>query len=849
MRSFLIVFSLILLAGCSVIQDSADDELPPIPLAAAEIKVETPGYQPAKPKVHDLLHTRLDISFDWKAHHLLGKATLTLKPYFYATDRLVLDAKGFDIHSVKLVTDSAYQDLTYEYDNWKLDIQLDKKYSRIEEFTIKIDYTAKPDDLPMGGSEAILADKGLYFINTDSTEVDKPTQIWTQGQTESSSCWFPTIDSPNERTTQEMFITVDDRFKTLSNGELVYSNFNAGSTRTDYWKMDLSHPPYLFMMAVGEYVVAHDKWINSKGQEIPVRYWMEPEYAPFAYKIFGNTPEMMSFYSEILNYDYPWPKYSQVVVRDYVSGAMENTTATIHGEFLNSDDRDLLDWNNEDIIAHELFHHWFGDLVTCESWANLPLNESFATYGEYLWNEYKYGADHADYTLMNFQSGYFYEAKNEKKDLIRYYYEDKEDMFDSHSYEKGGCILHSLRGIVGDDAFFLSLHDYLVDHQYADAEVHNLRLAFEKTTGQDLKWFFDQWFLGAGHPEVEVSHGYNAETQMIELTLEQVQPEDPFTLPLDIRVVTPNLDFEFEALFTERKQTFQIPCEEVPVWINPDAHHNTLAVYKVDRSLAASQMQFTKANDLFDRTEALEILEMYGSVTLSDEDRKQLDELLILAMQDPYESVRLTAIDYLYDLPDAPQNVVDQLHTLRDDKNTEVKSEALILLASVFGFDDKSVFEKALKTQSYLVVSAGLEGLSYIDPAQALVEAKKLENESSMTIKSSVLSVFTQHGGAEYNDYFNSSMADGGSYEYYLTALNYSEFLLQHEEKLMDDGIETLGNGLTSDDDLRRYAARRSLTNLMKSLSVMVEGEPENTFTEKRTANITRISELLNPIP
>ncbi|NNE55927.1 MAG: M1 family metallopeptidase, partial [Flavobacteriales bacterium] len=388
-------------------------------------------------------------------------------------------------------------------------IKLDTIYSRIQSYDIRIAYTAKPDDLPVGGSEAILADKGLYFINTDSLEVDKPTQIWTQGQTESSSCWFPTIDSPNERTTQEMFITVDERFKTLSNGEQIYSNYNADGTRTDYWKMDLSHPPYLFMMAIGDYVVAHDRWENSKGEVIPVEYWIEPEFQDFAYMIFGNTPEMMSFYSDILGFDYPWPKYSQVIVRDYVSGAMENTTATIHGEFLNATDRELLDGNNEDIIAHELFHHWFGDLVTCESWANLPLNESFATYGEYLWNEHKYGSDEADHTMMNLRESYFNEALYNKKHLIRYNYEDKESMFDAHSYEKGGCILHMLRNEVGDDVFFTALNLYLTNNQFHEVEIHNLRLAFEEVSGRDLLQFFDQWFLGKGHPVLQVTHDVN----------------------------------------------------------------------------------------------------------------------------------------------------------------------------------------------------------------------------------------------------------------------------------------------------------------------------------------------------
>ncbi|MEO0405417.1 MAG: M1 family metallopeptidase, partial [Bacteroidota bacterium] len=368
-------------------------------------------YKASRPKVHDLIHTRLELLPIWETSQLEGKATLTLSPYFYATDELKLDAKSMDIQSIQLISDSTNENLEYNYNSEILSIQLDKKYSRIEEFQVEIKYTANPEKVLAEGGAAILDAKGLYFINPDSSETNKPTQLWTQGQPESNSVWFPTIDSPNERMTQEVFITLPEAFKSLSNGTLVYSNYNADDTRTDYWKLDQPHPPYLAMIAAGNFVKAVQSYTKASGEEIPVEYFVEPEYANDVFSIFGNTPEMMSFYSNILGYDYPWDKYDQVVVRDYVSGAMENTTAVIHGDFVQRTTRELIDENHEDVIAHELFHHWFGDLVTCESWGHLPLNESFATYGEYLWAEYKYGKMEADYRQWESTQGYFYESK------------------------------------------------------------------------------------------------------------------------------------------------------------------------------------------------------------------------------------------------------------------------------------------------------------------------------------------------------------------------------------------------------------------------------------------------------
>ncbi len=257
-------------------------------------------------------------------------------------------------------------------------------------------------------------------------------------------------------------------------------------------------------MGVGEYAVIKDKWRN-----IPVDYYVEKEYADYAKQIFGNTPEMMEFFSKKLGYDYPWAKYAQLVGRDFVSGAMENTTAVIHAEHAHQKPGDLIDDNRwESTIAHELFHHWFGDLVTTESWSNLTVNESFANYSEYLWEEYKYGKDAADYHLDNNSSRYIHNPSDFNKDLVRFNYESREDMFDLVSYNKGGAILHMLRNYLGDDAFFAGVTDYLKTHEYGTGEAHQLRLSFEKISGKDLNWFFNQWYFNSGNPKLNIQYSY-----------------------------------------------------------------------------------------------------------------------------------------------------------------------------------------------------------------------------------------------------------------------------------------------------------------------------------------------------
>ncbi len=224
---------------------------------------------------------------------------------------------------------------------------------------------------------------------------------------------------------------------------------------------------------------------------------MEKEYAPVARRIFGLTPEMIAFYSKITGVEYAWPKYDQITGRDFVAGAQENVSATLHAENAQQDARELTDGNVwEDIIAHELFHHWFGDLVTCESWANITLNESFADYSETLWYEHKYGKDEGDGWNNRSMRTYLGDPADTLKNLVRFHYEDPQDVFDNVSYPKGGRILNMLRNYVGDSAFFKSLNLYLTTNKFKAAEAQNLRLAFEQITGQDLNWFFNQWYYG-----------------------------------------------------------------------------------------------------------------------------------------------------------------------------------------------------------------------------------------------------------------------------------------------------------------------------------------------------------------
>jgi len=690
-------------------------------------------YRGSSQKVNDLVHTKLDVRFDFDKSYLYGKAWITLKPHFYPTDSLTLDAKGMDIKEVALVNGASKSPLKYQYDGWQMRINLGKMIKGGENYTLYIDYVSKPDELKVKGSAAINDAKGLYFINPKGEEKDKPTQIWTQGETEASSAWFPTIDKPNQKTTEEITMTVPTKYVTLSNGLLISQKKNADGTRTDYWKMDLPHAPYLFFMGVGEFSIIKDSY---KGKE--VSYYVEKEYAPVARGIFGRTPEMIKFFSDKLGVDYPWAKYSQIVGRDYVSGAMENTTATLHQESAYQNARELTDgiaW--ESTIAHELFHQWFGDLVTAESWSNLTVNESFANYSETLWEEYKKGKDAGDFHNNNDMAGYLQGPGNDKKDLVRFKYADKEDMFDGVSYNKGGRILHMLRNYVGDDAFFKSLNNYLTTNKFKAGEAGQLRLAFEEVTGMDMNWFWNQWYYGSGHPELKIDYAYDDAAGKATVTVEQTQRSGKvFRLPVAIDVYNGAVKKRYNVWIENKNETFTFNYTQRPTLINFDADKVLLAVKK-DNKTAENYAQQIKVAPLYmDRKEALDY---FGKNNMPE---------LALGLQDKFAPLRRSTINKLATSKMATDAaVVKSVEAIANsDKDRRTKAAAITFLAKTKDAKYQSLYEKNISDSSYTVAAASLAGLTNLQPGQAYTLAKKYSNDAKGDLGEAITEVLMSQG-------------------------------------------------------------------------------------------------------
>ncbi|MDN3580908.1 M1 family aminopeptidase [Mucilaginibacter flavus] len=697
------------------------------------------GYHETPAKINDLVDTRLEVKFDYQQSYLYGKEWVTLKPHFYATDSLKLDAKGMDIHQVALVKAGKFQSLKYVYqDSLYLNIKLDKKYAGGEQYVIYIDYTSKPNLLHDKPGHK-LDGKGLWFINPKGTEADKPTQIWTQGEAVASSCWFPTIDYPGQKTTQQLSMTVPAKYTTLSNGLLISQKTNTDGTRTDTWKQKLPHSPYLFMMAVGDFKIYKDKWRDKE-----VSYYLEPKYAAYSKAIFGKTPEMMEFFSKALGVDFAWEKYSQVVVRDYPLGAMENSSATLLGDYVQKSPWELIDDPNGTggtTIAHELFHQWFGDLATCESWSNETLNESFAVFGEKYWNEKQYGKDDGDAKRYDELQAYLNNKTAASQNLVPFYYSDSEGINGSNIYDKGGLILNMLRNYLGDEAFFKGLGTYLKARSFKSAEVQDLRLALEEVSGRDLNWYFNQWYYGAGHPVLDISYKWDDATKTEKVFIAQNQQGQIFQLPIAVDVYAGGKTKRHQVWLSHAKDTLSFTLPVQPSLVNVDAEKILLSKKTDHKTLTELLYQYQHAPLYMDRFEAF-------MAALDQPAKAESRQILIAALNDKYHGLRVKAIRAVKtDDPDFTVTVLPIIINLaKNDPNYPVRAAALSLLGKTNAVAYKDLYTSSLTSPSYSVRAAALTALNTIAPQEAFKTAKALQPQAEGAVAQAVVGVYAANG-------------------------------------------------------------------------------------------------------
>jgi len=701
-------------------------------------------YRAFATKENDLVHTKLVADFNYAASQMNGEVWLQLRPHFYATNTLRLDAKAMEIKDVAIVQNNINKKLKYEYDGLHLVVSLDKIYTAKENYTVYIKYIAKPNEYMSKGSEAITDAKGLYFINPLGADTTKPTQIWTQGETEGTSVWIPIIDKPNQKSTQEFHLTVPSQYVSLSNGLLVKQVDNKNGTRLDVWKMDQPHSPYLFFIGIGDYAVVKDRYYGKE-----VSYYIEKEFEKEARKIYGQTPNMIAFFEKILGVPYPWAKYAQMSARDYVSGAMENTSATLHSDAVQQNARELVDGNNwESTIAHELFHQWFGDYVTAESWSNLTVNESFADYSQTLWAENSKGKDAGAYENFVGLRSYLSSPSDAEKNLVRFYYKEREDVFDLVSYQKGGRVLNMLRHYVGDEAFFTSLNKYLTDNKFSNGSAVKLKLAFEAVTGKDLNWFFNQWYFSNGHPYVRISQQYLADKKQVLVIVQQTQTQNKvFEIPIGVDVYNAEGKKHYEVWSKNRTDSFYFPSASSPKNINVDNDKVLLWAKEEDKPLQQYIYQFANASNFMDRYEAL-------NEVVQNMSKPAAEAVVKAALKDTFYILRQTAIRAYNPAAISPEVEKIIFEMAANDASTVVRQEAIDALGALLKPTYKSNFINWTQDASYLVAGAALEALEKVDSTEAIAIAiKESKHVIKKRLNTAVTNILSKYGDESAFDF------------------------------------------------------------------------------------------------
>ena len=537
--------------------------------AAGETKFARPGSKPsyAPDQTANTLHIKLELNCDFRRKEINGKCTTDFRVIHDGTREIRFDAVGLGVRSV---AGPGGKPARYTYKNDVIAVKLPRPARQGETVTIAIRYRI---------SRAVA---GTYFIGPDRKRPDKPVQLWTHGETEESRYWFPCYDAPHEKATTEMIATVPRGFFALSNGALLsVAEDRARKTRTFHWRQAIPHSPYLVTLVAGRFSEIKDEWDG-----IPVLYYCAPGREADARRAFGKTPKMMKFFSEATGLRYPYEKYAQIAVSDFVMGGMEHTTATTQTDRVLMDARAHPEFTADWLVSHELAHQWFGDLLTCREWSHAWLNESFATYFEALFTEHDLGRDEFLYEMRDKLHIYLEEEKEVyRRPIVTHVYRRPDDLFDRHLYEKGSLVLHALRHRLGDVLFWKAIRRYVEKHQGQAVETGDLINAIQESTGKNLRKFFDQWVYGPGHPDYNVHYWWDdsRKSARVRVIQKPVGNHSIFSMPVVLEFITDRGPRRYTETIERKEHEFRYPFAAEPRDFRFDPDHAVPKTIKLSK--------------------------------------------------------------------------------------------------------------------------------------------------------------------------------------------------------------------------------------------------------------------------
>ncbi|MEH1864374.1 MAG: M1 family metallopeptidase [Nostoc sp.] len=697
-----------------------------------ELPGARPHYNPDRPG--QVEHIFLDLSLDIPKQSYQGSCSIRLLPIRNGIDRLTLDAVNLNIESVQV--DDVPQN--FDYDGEQLSIQLSETTQIGKRLLIAIAYSVEKPQ------------RGIYFIQPDKHYPNKPTQVWTQGEDEDSRFWFPCFDYPGQLSTSEIRVRVPNPLVAISNGELIDTTED-GDCKIYHWLQQQVHPTYLMTLAVGDFAEIQDEW---KGK--PVTYYVEKGREEDAKRSMGKTPRMIEFLSQKYGYSYPFPKYAQVCVDDFIFGGMENTSTTLLTDRCLLDERAALDnRNTESLVVHELAHQWFGDLVVIKHWSHAWIKEGMASYSEVMWTEQEYSLEEAAYYRFLEARRYISEDSSRyRRPMVTHIYREAIELYDRHIYEKGSCVYHMIRAQLGDELFWQAIQTFVQDNAHKTVETIDLLRAIEKATGHNLLFLFDQYVYRGGHPDFKVAYSWDGDAKLAKITVTQTQAaedkngsKDLFDLKIPIgfgytqpevrseelgvknnpQLTTPNSQLKtFVVRVNEREQSFYFPLENKPQYISFDVENNYLKTVTLEYPIAELKAQLESDPNPISRIYAAEALTKKGGL-------EAIKALSASLKNDPLWGVRVEVAKQLAKIN--LDQAFDGLVLGLKDKNAYVRRSVVEALAQIKTAESYKVVRGLLQKgdPSYYVEAAASRVIGAI--ASANLEEKSKEDKVLKQLK------------------------------------------------------------------------------------------------------------------
>src|SRR6266478_1976285 len=559
-----------------------------IATASARLYADEPY---ARHRDYDLQHSKIALRFDVEQKKVIGDVTHTLAILHGGISKIEFDSVGLTIQSVTLNK----APVKFSNTATKLVVPLPAAARSGEKFEIDIRYEGKPA-------------KGLYFILPDKDYPNRPTQIWSQGESEDTRFYLPTYDYPNDRLTTETILTVPASWITVANGKLISVSKAADNMKTWTWRESLPSSTYLITVVGGEFDEVKQSW-----RGLPLTYYAPKGRGDRLLPNYERTPAMMELFSKKLGVDYPWEKYAQSMVDDFVAGGMENTSATTNTSSSLRSPQLIPEFpgNEDPLISHELAHQWFGDLVTCNDWGDIWLNEGFATFFEMVWTESRYPKDQADFDRWTAVHEWLAQSTLYGKPIVRHDFDDSSE-FDDNAYGKGGLVLYMLRQQIGEEAFYRGLHHYLETNRGKNVVTADLIRAIDEANHINLQQFFDEWVYGAGAPKFDVSYAYDDAKHQVALTVKQTQKVEGhvgiFHVPVDIEITTASGAKLHTVAVSKEAETFLLPSDSAPLMVLFDKGGQILKSVEFHKEKKEWLYQLKNASELADRAEAVQAL-------------------------------------------------------------------------------------------------------------------------------------------------------------------------------------------------------------------------------------------------